>query len=205
MAESQLHRLLSEMALTWVGARATQRGVNGNIEVSLRPGYCADAVALCRWSNAYERELICRGDQKLIRDWNKVQNNQKLTFKQETERYPDYIFVFESKATVADFNATFKYHNHKASRMDPAGNFHFIVTPKGMIDTSLIPGFWGHLELSRNGQGLTLKKWPDFCETETCWTYQVGYQLLRCHFASRMTAKKVYFDGTLGSRLTSEI
>ena len=178
MAESRLHRELSEKALIWIGTKATQRGINGNVEVGLREGYVIDALALCRCYNSFEMELFCKTQGERIR-WIDRYNSTGMKDKVDLVAYPDYIFAFETKVSRADFYNTFKNNKHGGDRMKPIGNFHFIVTPKGMLELDEVPLFWGLLE--KSGGGLSLKKMPEFCHQYIGWIYEIGYKLLRCH------------------------
>lgn len=171
MAKSELHCELAERALVWLDGRATQRGIRGCVEVILKEGYVADSVAMCG---------LQYSQQKLFVGTKRVGN--------ETD---DYVFVFESKVSRGDFFNTFKHNNHIGNRLDPVGNFHFVVTPKGMVKPEEVPGFWGLLE--RSGQGLKVSKMPEFIPTTKEQLYETAYLILRSVHESKYN---IFFERT---------
>lgn len=177
--ESKLHRELSQRSLIWLANKATGRGINGNIEVKIQKKYVVDALALCRCVNNFELDLYSEGDWEKKKEIIIKKNTLKFWDKMDIELYPDFVFAFETKVTYGDFSKTFKKENN--NRLVPVANFHFIVTPYNLIDPAIVPDFWGLLEKSKNGRGLTLKKYPKFQSCTINHIYKIGYILLRNH------------------------
>lgn len=135
--KNKLHEELGYRSLIWLSNRATQMGMRGNTEIYLRRGYAVDAVALHHFQYRYDLRYG---------SLDKVPNT--------------YISLFEIKCSHGDFVSTFIKDNHFGSRLEPFGNFHWIVTPKGLLKKEEIPEFWGLLEAS--GRGLREIKSPLF-------------------------------------------
>lgn len=163
MAKSELHCELAQRALVWLEGKATGRGIRGCEEIILAEGYVADSVAISGLQIA--NEILFLGKR---REWNSGESD-------------DLIWVFESKVSRSDFMNTFKRSNHLGDRLTPIGNFHFVVTPKGLVKPEEVPTFWGLLE--RSGQGLRVTKMPELCETTKEKLYEIAYCILRgSHF-----------------------
>lgn len=122
MAKSDLHIELLRRALVWLETKATGRGINAAEEVIVRDGYTVDGMAICGLQMSIERQF--------------TGNNRN-----SWEHSGDHVFLFESKVSRADFFNTFKRGNHKGDRLTPEGNFHFVVTPKGMVTPEEVPAF----------------------------------------------------------------
>lgn len=160
MGQSDLHRDLSEHALIWLESKATGRGIRGCVEMIISNGYIVDAGAVCGLTMANEKLFLGESNRDAL--------------KKDAD---DYSFVFESKVSRADFMNTFKNGNHGGDRMAPVANFHFIVTPFGLVSENEVPEFWGLLE--QRGCGLSIKKFPVFIETEIELLYKFSYLLMR--------------------------
>lgn len=141
MAPSNKHLDLSRRALVWLSSQSTKRGIRGACEVQLAKQYVADAAALGSFQWRFF-EQYCR---------------IAGVPTQETMCY--WLSIFEVKVSRADFFATFR--DHTGNRHLPSGNLHWCVTPAGLIDSSELPDFWGHL-ISAGG-GLREVKAPRLC------------------------------------------
>lgn len=188
MAESSLHRELSQRALIWLASKSTGRSIKGNVEIKVGANYTVDSLALCRCVSSFEWDLLSSGDWEKKQELIKQQNRLGIKWKWGVDEYPDFIFAFESKVSVADFNSTYKTERTFGNRMEPVAHFHFVVTPYNMLGVNMVPGFWGLLEKSRNGRGLSLKKWPEFCHKPKEWVHEVAYKLLRSQNKYRWSA-----------------
>lgn len=160
MAKSELHQELAWRALVWLEAKATNRGIRGVEEVCLAEGYIADSVAISGLTIANE---------KLMRGASTRRHNDKIS--------DDYTWIFESKVSRSDFQNTFKHSNHNGDRLKPIGNFHFVVTPRGLVKPEEVPTFWGLLE--RSGQGLKISKMAEPCAHSIERLHEIAYQILR--------------------------
>lgn len=160
MAKSDLHIELARRALVWLETKATGRGIKGCEEVILDDGYVVDCAALSGLQMAHERNFVGRHKERGF-----------------DEAADDYAFLFESKVSRSDFFNTFKRGNHRGDRMQPKGNFHFVVTQRGLLKPEEVPGFWGLLEQS--GAGLRVAKMPAYQPLETVKLYELGYLILR--------------------------
>lgn len=171
--QSRLHEELSFRALIWLANRATARGIMGSTEMWLKPGYSADAVAMGALQLKHEEMFLAPyfetgADYKRFR-WNREHEANQTGG-------DDWIFIFETKVSRADFLKTFVKNNRGANRLESIGHFHFIVTPKDMVTKEEVPEFWGLLEAS--GRGMSLKRLPLFTEPNIS-AVEVGYLLLR--------------------------
>lgn len=155
MSKSKLHIELAQRALVWLEGRATNRGIRGCEEVILDNGYVADSVALSGLTYKNEKLFGVATDR-----W-------------RNEESEDLAWIFESKVSRSDYLNTFKSGN----RLTPIGNFHFIVTPRGLVKPEEVPSFWGLLEQS--GQGLTLRKIPTLQYITIQKVHEIGYLILR--------------------------
>jgi hypothetical protein len=167
MAKSELHCELAHRALVWLEGRATNRGIRGCEEICLKAGYVADSVAISGLTMQNEK-LFLEGKKRSV-------GNSGYGIAD------DYVFVFESKVSRADFFNTFKRGNHLGDRMLPVGNFHFVVAPRNLIKADEVPEFWGLLE--QRGAGLGIVKMPTFKEITDQELHEVAYTILRgSHF-----------------------
>lgn len=171
MAKSELHIELARRALVWLEGKATQRGIRGCEEVQLAEGYVADSAAITGLVNRIERAML--GDHYQERRLGN--GGWGLT--------DDYAFVFESKVSRSDFFNTFKRNNHKGDRLSAIGNFHFVVTPKGMLKPEEIPTFWGLLEIG--GAGLSAKKSAEYQTMSLTQLHELAYNILRSRHESK--------------------
>lgn len=158
MGKSGLHIELAQRALVWLEARATGRGIRGCEEVIISEGYVADAAAISGLQLQYEKMFLGKS-----RGWNHKASD-------------DLVWIFESKVSRGDFFNTFKIEKG-SNRLNPRGNFHFVVTPKGLVTADEVPTFWGLLE--QRGAGLSIIKMPDFCQLETPMLHEFAYLILR--------------------------
>jgi len=167
MAPSREHINLQHRSLKWLRNKMTGRGMRGAHEVSLKQGYVADAVAMGSLQSRYSE-----------RYWNNHHRDGRYRFLHH-ERYSDGVFVFEAKATRADFLSTFgkKYGPH-ANRFEPIGTHHWVVVPRGIIkpEEYHMLAFWGVLEES--GTGLREVHAPYWCNISTAALQQIAYSLL---------------------------
>jgi hypothetical protein len=128
------HNELSAKALTWLGYRATGKGIRGACEVFLGDGYVADAIAFFSPQYRYLEEY-CRPAG--------IDPAKHLAY---------WLCVFEAKVSRADFLSTFgPTPGDHVNRHRPVGHMHWCVTPRGLIDPAELPLFWGLLEQSGGG------------------------------------------------------
>jgi hypothetical protein len=127
------HERLTDAALVWAQARSTLRGTRHATELGMGQ-YAPDLIVLGAFSGSYALARYGLDD------------------------YRTLAWVFESKATRADFFRHFKPGAPDQSRMVPLGDFHWVVTPKGLVERAEVPDPWGLLE--RRGPGLRQVKAP---------------------------------------------
>lgn len=155
------HDRLAKMALIWIGARATRKGVRGSTEIYLAENYVADAVAICWFQHRFWKH------------WN-LPSPRYLTTK---TRLYDVLSVFEAKAHRSDFLKTFVRgdagHNN---RIKPIGNLHWCVVLKDVASPDELPDFWGMLEI--RGNGLREIKKPIWKPIDPPYLLQVAYNIL---------------------------
>jgi hypothetical protein len=176
LAKSDLHIELARKALIWLESRATQRGIRGCEEVIIGEGYIADAVAISGLTFS-QNKIFC-GKGNVERNY-----NSKVA--------DDYSFIFESKVSRSDFQTTFGRGYESGNRRIREANFHFVVTPKGLVKPEEVPEFWGLLE--KSGAGLSIKKMAQFIEFDSpdeC-LHGIAYSILR---ASRYGKFTLYSD-----------
>ena len=165
--QTELHSELAHRAIRWIANRSTGRGMQTGIEIPIDSGYVVDALAI--------------GDLQLRIFESYFINNLETLKEYKEHPKDDYVFIFESKVSKADFNNTFKQNgNAHDNRLKPIANLHWIVIPKGLATIDEVPEFWGLLEAS--GQGLREIKRPRFCKMELNEIYRIGYTLLRYKF-----------------------
>lgn len=169
MAPGAKHLDLQRRSLNWLRGRMTGRGMRGALEVYLDTGYVADAVAIGSLQSRYN-EIY----------WNAHHQDKKDRYEfMHHERYTDGVFVFEAKATRADFLSTFgNRHGPHANRFKPIGTHHWVVVAKGVLtpdDFSKL-AFWGVLE--QVGNGLREIRKPYWCSISFARIQEIGYTLL---------------------------
>lgn len=169
MGKSDLHIELAHRSLVWLDVKATQRGIRGCEEVILDDGYVVDAAAIGALQEKWERLLV----------------GKEVKIYTDPEHVDDYSFVFESKVSRSDFMNTFKRGNHTGDRLKAIANFHFIVTPKGLVTHSEVPEFWGLLE--KSGHGLRLMKHPKYMKDTVLSLPEMAYKILRSSHVSKFT------------------
>lgn len=141
--------------------------MRGAHEVALMQGYVADAVAMgsLQWEyNEYYWGFHHRDSR-----------SQHL----HQERYSEGVFVFEAKATRADFLSTFGSHyGPHENRFKPMGTHHWVVVAKNIIKPEDLPllAFWGVLEES--GTGLKEIHPPYWCNISVEELQRIAYTLL---------------------------
>lgn len=170
MAKSDLHCELAQRALVWLQVRATKRGIRGCEEVIINEGYVADSAAISGLQLQYEKLFLGKS-----RGWNHKASD-------------DLVWIFESKVSRGDFFNTFKIENG-SNRLNPVGNFHFVVTPKGLVTPDEVPAFWGLIEQS--GQGLKISKMPQLIEITEQQLYEIAYKILR---STHETKFNIFFE-----------
>lgn len=150
---SNAHELLKVRAACWIRARETFSGVKLGYEIRLSPQFVADVVGIGllqgRFSEFYG----------LIDD--------------STHIWHMPIYVFEAKASRADFLKTF---GAESNRFSPPGSLHWVVVEKGVASPSEVPGFWGLLE--RRGAGLRELKKPEYIAISDARLNEVAFELL---------------------------
>lgn len=161
---SDKHIQLARKCLIWLGSRATMRGVRGTEEVKIIEGYKPDAVAIC--------SLIHSEEKKFLKDNDTGNSN----FNWCEFGGKEFVWIFECKVSNSDFANTFKRGKHVGDRLKPLGNFHFVVTPKGMVNPNDVPSFWGLIEES--GGGLSIKKMPTYKEISLEQLHTIAYKIL---------------------------
>jgi len=156
---SKLHNDLARLVGAWVGSRATGKGIRGAREVQVGKGYVADAVFM---ASLQSRHTI-------------TYNPKALSPHGGSICLDDYVLVFESKVSRADFLGTYG-PGRFIERATPVGNLHFVVTPKGLVKPDEVPSFWGLLETS--GTGLRQMKAPTFTDLSEADLHRMAHRLL---------------------------
>lgn len=150
------HDTLARRGLVWFAARCGS--FRGAHEVQVAPQYVADAACL---GVLYHSEF-----RKLLDAWGLRAETIRYTLDDnihiEGSDVPDYFsVVFEAKATRADFLSTFGGRdNSHANRNQPVAHLHYVVTQRGVCETSEVPVMWGHLIAS--GGGLRCLRHPTY-------------------------------------------
>lgn len=140
-----LHDDLAAKAVKWIGNRATGRGLCGGNEILVTDSYIADAL------------LIGSLQGRHFDHYNPRQNKRTRGLDRSLETNDDWIYIFESKVSRADFLNHFN-KNKPSNRTNPEGSLHWIVTPKNLVTVDEVPEFWGLFEA--RGNGLTERKRP---------------------------------------------
>lgn len=167
------HLALQNRALVWLAARASFYGVRGRTEFQLFEGYQVDAFALCTLQARHHREL-CRHSGHMV---DIPYGNDGRTYRAPEIPQGVLSHAFEVKVSKADFRSTFGDPKGKhANRFEPAVNYHWCVTPKGLVKPSDLPDFWGLLEGS--GAGLRVARLATHCEIERELNDEYGHRLL---------------------------
>ena len=190
------HDELARLTGPFVGRRATLKGFRGAREVYLREGYVADAVYVAAFQNAWCHKygkVMDTGREKTAFERLVLDSDEEIPLSDSVTEalYEDYIhqtrapetiavlddmvLVFEAKRTKSDFLATFSDKNFK-ERATPAGDLHWVVTPKGLVGKEEVPAFWGLLE--ECGGGLREKKKPLIQDFPKESRYAVEHTLL---------------------------
>ncbi len=167
MAPGDLHIDLQKRSLAWLRSRTTKKGIRGGCEIYLRDRYVADAVALGNLQDKFN-----------IQYWANHHNGPIFNNRHHERRY-DKVFVFEAKATRADFLNTFgaPYRNH-GNRFIPIGTHHWVVVAKGIAKPEEIERleFWGVLEQSVGG--LKEIRPPYWCNIEWADVLKIAHTIL---------------------------
>lgn len=173
------HLALQNRALVWLAARASAYGVRGRTEFQLFEGYQVDAFALCTLQARYHIELFDYCGRAADKPWQELEKDYVGTATYRATEIPQGVFshAFEVKVSKADFRSTFGDPKGKhANRFEPAANYHWCVTPKGLVQPSDLPDFWGLLEGS--GAGLRVARLATHCEIERELNDEYGHRLL---------------------------
>ena len=167
MAPGNHHKDLQRRSLTWLRSRVTRKGLRGSYEVRLANGYIADAVALGNLQQRFD-----------LRYW--ANHHRDLQFSHRFhERHYEQAFVFEAKATRADFLSTFSNRNGShQNRFLPVGTHHWVVIAKDIVkpeETERL-GFWG--VLIESGSGLKEVRAPYWCNIEKQKILELSHTIL---------------------------
>lgn len=202
--QSKLHYDLTRKTADWLNNKVTNRGVKWMQEFTLTNGLRIDAVAYCSlmrgWYdkfmrtsidiNAMDRELKNCGNYYRPMLWQILADDDKDKEKEIREEWyegkeeiyqrynlPDnhFMFAFETKVTIEDFNNTFLYDNHSPSKKEPFANFHFLVVPES-FNFNALPDFYGVLK--RHGKGLSIRRMPKYYRIDELYFYKNAYNML---------------------------
>lgn len=158
----ELHNTLAVMALRWLNAKVTGRGLRGGFEVSVADGYVADAVGLCTFQLRFAEQYVGKKQLDGVDAW--------------TVRVPEIVAIFESKASRQDFLATFGSGDRHANRLTPVGNLHWCVCARGIAKPEELPEGWGMLQV--RGSGLTELRPPNFYHQSQATLHKLAYRVL---------------------------
>lgn len=172
---SLTHEELTLRAIRWLSNKASFNGIRYATEIKLADGYVADAVALGGLQGRFHQRYCHESGIK------EVMTNRNINGVNIPLRYLPIewktIFVFEAKATRADFLSTFGNSKGKhANRHSPIGGLHWIVMPKGMVKLEEVPTFWGLLEAY--GRGLTEKVSPYYFDIDYRFRAEIAEEIL---------------------------
>ena len=167
MAPGKKHLELQKRSLAWIRSRVTGKGFRAGWEVRLGNQYVADVVAL--------------GNLQLGHDLEYWANHHKgpLCNHRHDERHYEQVFVFEAKATRADFLSTFGgFKGYYSNRYQPIGTHHWIVTAKGIVKPEEMGrlNFWGLL--IESGSGLREIRPPYWCNIERQRILEIAHTIL---------------------------
>jgi len=166
------HHALSQLPAKWLRGRAFAH--RGSTEIRVAPTYKADYVGIGGFQRRFKEEY-----------WHQHHCDPLMRYEGEGEnrRYAPKrnimgILIFEVKVSRADFLSTFgpKIKNSHANRHHPVGSFHWIVTPKGLVEPEEVPTFWGLLETSGNGLREMVK--PYWFEQPEDLINRIAYEIL---------------------------
>ena len=167
MSPGNHHLELQKRSLAWLGGRITSKGFRGYQELRVGDGYVADAVCLGNLQLRYDLQY-----------WDN-HHNDPMRSHRHCERHYEQVFVFEAKATRADFLNTFgsPYGNHQ-NRFTPVGTHHWVVIAKGIAKPEEIErlGFWG--VLVESGNGLREIRAPYWCNIEKQRVLEIAHAIL---------------------------
>ena len=155
MPPGALHKDLTERSIRWLGGRLTKKGMRGDREVYVAPGYVADAAVLGNLQLKYDLEY-----------WDNHHKDQRCGAGGH-ERHYEQAFIFEAKATRSDFLSTFgKPWGNFQNRFQPVGTHHWVVIAKGIATPEEIERlkFWG--VLVQSGSGLREIRPPYWCNID---------------------------------------
>ena len=170
MVGSEEHNELTARAGTWFGARATKSGIRGSHELMIRDKYIADYVALGSFQDRFQDAYF-------------INSKRKRPAFHLGERMPAdeilwtvigyWLCVFESKISRSDFQSTF---TRGITRHEPAGNMHWLITPKGMLSDDEVPEDWGLLE--KSGNGLRERRMTRICDVDNNHIRMIAHRML---------------------------
>ncbi len=191
--ESLLHQQLTDKTEAWLNKLVTRRGLVWREEHQIHTGLKPDATAFCslqlkhyceylRVDPVLSAEIYNRINLKRtkvnLKEYNKLYN--KISNEICDERYyadNEFMIIFESKASITDFNNTFK--NKINIKNNIYANIHFLVIPKGFSSKYRLhelPNYWGILEQS--GVGLKLIKLPTYTKIDRAYFLEAAYTML---------------------------
>jgi len=159
---SELHNTLAVMALRWLNAKVTGRGLRGGFEIPVADGYVADAVGLCTFQHRYATKYIAAELLERVDEFTMI--------------VPEVVGIFEAKASRADFLATFGDGDRHRNRLTPVGHFHWVVCARDIAEPGELPEGWGMLEV--RGRGLTELRPPNFYHQSQATLHRLAYQVL---------------------------
>lgn len=167
MAPGKKHLELGGRAVAWIRSRVTGKGFRAGWEVRLDKGYVADVVALGNLQQRYDLEY-----------WENHHKDPRFNHRHH-ERHYEQVYIFEAKATRADFLSTFlRFSGNHINRNTPIGTHHWIVIAKGIVKPEEMEslGFWG--VLIESGNGLREIRPPYWCNIERQRVLEIAHAIL---------------------------
>jgi hypothetical protein len=171
--QTQLHAELAAMSIRWFAARSTGRGIVAASEVTIAPQYVCDALAIGGFQHRFLVKYLRHSGLVAKHYVGDLDIGRKIV----GDVYNDFVCLFEAKASRGDFRSTFIADNGKhQNRHSPIASLHWVVVPKGLIDITDVPEFWGILEAS--GSGLRETKMPYINVLPESEVHRFGYEIL---------------------------
>lgn len=165
--QSTLHEWLSKSSSNFLRNMATQKGLVWRQEHTMHNGMRPDAIGICSLQYRFEKEL------------RKYKDNPQGYFNDAREGYisGDYLFIFESKVTYADFKNTF--NGDGEYKESPYANFHYLIIPNGFndaYDLSNLPDYWGILH--PDPRALKVIRNPTYVDIDRMFFLEAAYTML---------------------------
>ena len=155
--QTKLHQQLSLAPFSWIGNKATRKGIRFASEFHVFFDYIVDAAVF------------------LTFQWRFAESYPGYMVKKENHViYGDVACFFEAKQSRADFRNDFSPGKYKG--LNPKGSLNWVVTPKALVAESEIPEAWGLLEL--RGNGLREIKKPKYFNLPEQEIHRLGYEML---------------------------